>query len=187
MHCYTRPELQSKKYTSLWSKAKTILGSSSRKSSILLQRAMRSLIVGFSLGLLLLPLLGCATQARATERYPQEALKCHSSTSADGEIICPIDRNNYCIKEESTTSRGDCGTVYPYRFDVWDRRLGKCVYRKCAAACLTDAVTTFGDAQQYSRTTYCCTSNRCNGATDHAARSALAITLSVGVLAYLLR
>ena len=63
----------------------------------------------------------------------------------------------------------------------------RCVYRKCAASCLNDTLTTFGDAQQYSRTTYCCTSNRCNGAMETVSQSTLAITLSMGVLAYLMR
>ena len=148
------------------------------------------LIIGSSLGLLLLLQIATVSSARAASKnYPQEALKCYSSSAAHGDTICPVDRNNYCIKEESTTSRGECGTVDPYRLDVWDRRLGKCVYRKCAASCRNDTpVTTFGDAQQYSRTTYCCTSNRCNGAMDTVSQqSALAITLSMGVLAYLMR
>ena len=150
------------------------------------------LFIGPSLGLLLLLQLANVSPARAaaaaaTEKYPQEALKCYSSSAADGETLCPVDRNNYCIKEESTTSRGECGTVDPYRLDVWDRRLGKCLYRKCSAACRNDTVTTFGDADQYSRTTYCCTSNRCNGAMDTLSQSALTITLSMGVLAYLMR
>ena len=153
---------------------------------------MRCLVIGSSLGLLLLLQLATVSSARAAaatiEKYPQEALKCYSSSAADGEtIICPVGRNNYCIKEESTTSRGECGTVDPYQFDIWDRRLGRCVYRKCAASCLNDTLTTFGDAQQYSRTTYCCTSNRCNGAMETVSQSTLAITLSMGVLAYLMR
>ena len=149
---------------------------------------MRCPTIAAFLGLLLLLAATSLPGARATEQqYPQEALKCYSSSATDGETICPVDRNNFCIKEESTTSRGECGTVDPYRFDVWDRRLGKCVYRKCAAGCLNDTVITFGDAQQYSRETYCCTSDKCNGAMDPLSRSALAITFSVGVLAYLLR
>ena len=151
---------------------------------------MRCLIIGSSLGLLLLLQLATVSSARAAatkKKYPQEALKCYSSSAANGETICPVGRNSYCIKEESTTSRGECGTVDPYRFDIWDLRLGRCVYRKCAASCLNDTATTFGDAQQYSRTTYCCTSNRCNGAMETVSQSTLAITLSMGVLAYLMR
>ena len=153
-------------------------------------RTMRCFPIGSPFGLLLLLLMAAVSPARAaaaTEKYPQEALRCYSSSAANGETICPVDRNSYCIKEESTTSRGECGTVDPYRFDIWDRRLGRCIYRKCAASCLNDTVAMFGDAQQYSRTTYCCSSNRCNGAMDTVSQSTLAITLSMGVLAYLMR
>ena len=146
--------------------------------------APRSL-TAISLGLLLYLLVGSSLAASAN-RYPQEALKCFSTQAAKGETICPIDRSNYCVKEESTVSRSDCGSVDPHRFDVWDRRLGKCVYRKCAASCLNDTVATFGDAEQYERSIYCCAKNKCNGSVA-VTGSTLAITLSVGVLAYLLR
>ena len=144
----------------------------------------RSLTV-ISLGLLLFLIV--RSTAATANKYPQEALTCFSTEAAKGETICPIDRSNYCIKEESTVSRSECGSVDPHRFDVWDRRLGKCVYRKCAASCLNDTATTFGDAEQYSRSVYCCASNKCNGSVGHRAGSTLVITLSMGVLGYLLR
>mmetsp|Transcript_10050 Transcript_10050/g.28162 ORF Transcript_10050/g.28162 Transcript_10050/m.28162 type:complete len:151 (+) Transcript_10050:111-563(+) len=146
-----------------------------------------SLASVLSFGLLLCLLVG-SSKAAATNKYPRDALNCYFSQAANGETICPIDRNNYCIKEETTVSRGECGSVDPYQFDVWDRKLGKCVYRKCAASCLNDTVTTFGDAQQYGRSIYCCSSNRCNGAIGpNAGSSTLSVALSMGVLAYFLR
>jgi len=144
----------------------------------------RRTLTATSLGLLLCLLVGSSAAATANT-YPKEALKCYSTQAARGETICPVDRSSYCIKEESTVSRSECGSVDPHRFDVWDKRLGKCVYRKCAAACRNDTVTTFGD-QQYERSIYCCDSTKCNGAVGQA-ESTLGIALSMGVLAYLLR
>lgn len=142
-------------------------------------------LTAISLGLFLLCLTDGSSLAATDKKYPQEALKCFSTEAAKGETICPVDRSSYCIKEESTVSRADCGSVDPHRFDVWDKRLGRCVYRKCAASCLNDTVTTFGD-QQYERSVYCCASNKCNGAVG-LVESTLVISLSMGVLAYLLR
>ena len=139
----------------------------------------RRTLTAISLGLLLCLLVGSSAAATANT-YPKEALKCYSKQAARGETICPVDRSSYCIKEESTVSRSECGSV-----DVWDKRLGKCVYRKCAAACRNDTVTTFGD-QQYERSIYCCDSTKCNGAVGQA-ESTRVIALSMGVLAYLLR
>jgi len=120
-----------------------------------------------------------------------QALKCYSSSAASGEAICPADRSAFCIKEESTTSRGECGSVDPHRFDVWDKRLGKCAYRKCAGSCPGNGtVTTFGDARQYERSTYCCASDRCNGGSalgPGGGTTALVTALSTAVLAFLFR
>lgn len=70
------------------------------------------------------------TYVKANDSYPQTALQCYASSALqsqkDGIIICPADRQNYCIKEViNATSRGDCGTVEGiyYGRDVWDRKV----------------------------------------------------------------
>jgi len=117
-------------------------------------------------------------------QYPQTALTCHATAAARGETICPEDRNNYCIKAESTIPRGKCGTVGDYRFDEWDRKLGRCVYRTCAASCLNET-TKFGESEEteYERITYCCSSNKCNAATELG--SGIYALLSAAAGAYL--
>ena len=84
--------------------------------------------------LILSQLLISITYVTANDSYPQEALQCYASSALksqkDGVIICPADRQNYCIKEVvNATSRGDCGTVpgIYYGRDVWDRKVSKCL------------------------------------------------------------
>lgn len=140
-----------------------------------IMRSIRPLL--FLLSLLL-------TTVSHAKQYPQTALKCHATAAARGETICPEDRNNYCIKAESTIPRGKCGTVGDYRFDEWDRKLGRCVYRTCAASCL-NGTTKFGDSAEteYERMTYCCSSNKCNAAIKQG--SGIYALLSVAAVAYL--
>ena len=116
-----------------------------------------------SLQLLLLTILLILSGQVNGKRYPQDALKCHATAAATGETICPEHSNSFCIKEDSTTSRGECGTIQEHKFDKWDRRLGRCVYRKCSDTC-NNGTRSFGDANQYDRSTYCCSSNMCNAA-----------------------
>ena len=69
--------------------------------------------------------------AQQTNQYPQDALQCYTTSALnsqkDGVIICPADRQGYCIKEVvNATSRADCGTVKGsiyYGRDVWDRKV----------------------------------------------------------------
>ena len=102
-----------------------------------------------------------------TRRYPQDALQCYATLAAPPKhkIICPEDRNNYCIKEFTTSSsRRECGTSPEYPDDVWDRRSGECVYRKCAASCPNSTITFDGRDGIVERRSECCTSHFCNPA-----------------------
>ncbi|KAL9191396.1 hypothetical protein ACHAXT_001102 [Thalassiosira profunda] len=131
----------------------------------------------------------------------EEILQCYASSALesqpDGKIICPVG-TSFCIKEVvNATSRSDCGTVEGtyYGRDVWDRKLGQCVYRKCSSTCPTveqDRTRTFGGDEEdfllgklptpvFNRTSYCCDTNLCNGA-DGRGLSALVVVLTAGVL-----
>ena len=133
----------------------------------------------------LLAVLTTAVGANKTA-YPQEALQCYASSALksqkDGAIICPMDRNNFCIKEViNATNRADCGTVPGtyYGRDVWDVKLAQCVYRKCASTCPSreddearvfggpvDSISSAGTLSlpmpYFNRTSYCCEDNLCN-------------------------
>lgn len=125
------------------------------------------------LNLLLFALLECLCGGK----YPQDALQCYSSsalkTQTDGELICPLDAR-VCVKEEINATRKDCGNVEGslfYRRDIWDRKLAKCVYRKCSSRCPSQeeqekrvfirVEEKLGD-NFWNRTSYCCDSNLCN-------------------------
>ena len=112
-----------------------------------------------------------ATQPLLEEkkRYPQEALQCYATLAAPPKhkIICPEDRNNYCIKEvTSSTSRRECGSTSEYPDDVWDHRsgdYGECVYRKCASSCPNSTRFFEGrDGELVERRAECCKSQFCN-------------------------
>ena len=104
-------------------------------------------------------------------RYPQDALQCYATmaTPPKHKVICLEDpRNNYCIKEvTSTTSRRECGASSEYPDDVWDRQSGdsgECVYRKCAASCPNSTNIFEGRDGIVERRAECCTSHFCNSA-----------------------
>ena len=67
-------------------------------------------------------------------RYPQDALQCYTSSALssqkDGAIICPQDRQAFCIKEVINSSRRECGSVEGiyYGRDVWDRKVSAVRY-----------------------------------------------------------
>lgn len=140
--------------------------------------------------LLLAAVLILHADANSSERYPQEALQCYSTSALqsqkDGAIICPIG-TSVCIKEVvNATTRKDCGTVEGspyYKRDTWDRSLAQCVYRKCASRCPSieeDMARRFGGEENdgttslallglvstpiFNRTSYCCDTNLCNHA-----------------------
>lgn len=141
--------------------------------------------------------------------YPQEALQCFASSAIEsqknGKIICPRDRNRFCIKEViNATSRADCGTIPGTHFgrDVWDKRLAQCVYRKCANDCPTeeeDRARIFGGVNGesssfellgrmpppvYNRTSYCCDSNLCNSGNEAVTQVGFISVLSIVAVAY---
>ncbi len=150
-----------------------------------------------------------AYDSLSERRYPQEALQCFASSAIesqkDGKIICPRDRNRFCIKEViNASSRSDCGTVPGTHFgrDVWDKRLAQCVYRKCAYECPTeeeDRARMFGGEEGgssslkllgkippplYNRTTYCCDSNLCNSGNEAAKQVGFILVLSIVTVVY---
>ena len=111
-------------------------------------------------------------------RYPQDALQCFASSALqsqkDGQIICPLG-SQVCIKETINATRAQCGKTNGLHLgrDVWDVRLAKCVYRKCALTCPKITETTFHEEKQdgksnatqiFSRTSHCCDTDLCNRA-----------------------
>ena len=54
------------------------------------------------------------------EQYPQGALRCESTMTRPGyELICPEDRNEWCVKEVVTLEQENCGRS-AYFGDMWD-------------------------------------------------------------------
>ncbi len=98
-----------------------------------------------------------------------------TSAQANGKIICPLG-STYCIKEvTNATRRADCGLVGKHSTDVWDRKLGQCVYRKCSRFCpsleddkLRDFNVTEADIGSPIRTSFCCNTTLCNAARSNS-------------------
>lgn len=98
--------------------------------------------------------------------YPKDALECYATLSPKGQLICPRDRMNFCIKEQAMMGRGECGTSNIYPHDSWDKKLKQCVYRKCGHKCPGEQIRIFnstnGPQKEYSRNIYCCEGDLCN-------------------------
>ena len=120
--------------------------------------------------------------AGATEsdaRYPQDALQCYSSSSANKMIICPKDRNSFCVKEVIDSSRRECGESEDYPLDYWDIKDEGCVYKKCSNACHPNTTTVFDNkGEEHSRYSLCCTDDLCNSATRMAFASTIIISIA---------
>ena len=101
----------------------------------------------------------------STQSSTNHFLKCYSTLSPNEYIICPEDRNNFCVKEVVSSSRKECGMTNEYPNDIWDRKEpgGACVYRKCATSCSNSTTFFVGRREEkVSRTSYCCDKNLCN-------------------------
>lgn len=103
--------------------------------------------------------------------YPKNALECYASASPRGHIICPRDRNDFCVKEVVSSQRSLCGKSIDHPFDQWDIKEpgGLCVYKKCASAeyCSMSknrTLTFSNDGENHTRYTLCCSENLCNSA-----------------------
>ena len=116
------------------------------------------------------------------KQYPQHALRCYAQNDGNKMVICPMSRNNFCVKEVvMESSRSDCGKTKEYPLDKWDRATGQCVYRKCAATCIEKNTKTFGGGQgtngqktnRMERTSFCCTTALCNMGTRPRAFSSI--------------
>ena len=101
----------------------------------------------------------------STYRYPQDAIKCHSTQSPNKQIICPMG-SMYCVKEITDDSRRDCGQGTEYPFDKWDIKEpgGKCVYKKCGSTCNNGTFVVDNGSESVVRSTFCCEGNLCNSA-----------------------
>ena len=121
--------------------------------------------------------LSAVTSSATNESGRGIFLQCYANTALEsnqGKTICHLDAN-FCIQEvTNATRRADCG-LGKHSTDVWDRKLGKCIYRKCSNKCpsieddrLRDFNVTddaFGlSVRAFSRKTYCCNTNLCNAA-----------------------
>ena len=131
-------------------------------------------------------------------RYPQDALQCFASSALqsqkDGQIICPLG-SNVCIKEIINATRAQCGKTNGLRLgrDVWDVRLAKCVYRKCALTCPKITETTFQEEEQdgesnatqiFSRTSHCCDTDLCNRADRRVSGFLCGLLLVLSILCF---
>mmetsp|Transcript_28663 Transcript_28663/g.42197 ORF Transcript_28663/g.42197 Transcript_28663/m.42197 type:complete len:162 (-) Transcript_28663:1191-1676(-) len=129
---------------------------------------------------------GMETKENSNRRYPHDALRCFATLAEPNhKILCPESRNNYCIKEVANTTRRYCGSTIAYPNDVWDIKLGQCIYRKCAASC-PNRTKLFGSGEKtYGRRSYCCNTDLCNEA-GQKGRHFLVYVLSLVVMTILL-
>jgi hypothetical protein len=95
--------------------------------------------------------------------YPQTTLQCMASlTKPDKKLICPEQRNNYCLKEVTDLKSDLCGKTQ-YFGDYWDEKLGLCYFKKCSESCNEGDSTFLFGGKSYTRTQYCCNDkNYCN-------------------------
>ncbi len=116
-------------------------------------------------------------------RYPQDALQCYSTSSVNKKIICPEDRNHFCLKEVISSSRRECGESQEYPLDYWDIREpgGLCVYKKCSNTCPNTTATFNNNEIENSRYSLCCTDSLCNSAAKIAIGGWIFISL-VGMI-----
>lgn len=146
--------------------------------------------------LLVLVLALCAVKTSASDPDTGTFLQCYANSaleSNDGTIICHAG-SQYCVKEvTNATRRSDCG-LGKHSADVWDRKLGKCVYRKCSHECpsfdedrvrdfnVTDDA--FGSVRAFNRTSFCCNTNLCNAGRSNRHIIVLVITAVISLFAF---
>ena len=141
--------------------------------------------------------LSTATGATDGGSSGDEFLQCYANSALEsknnGKIICHAG-SNFCIKEVvNATRRSDCG-LGKHSNDVWDRKLGQCVYRKCSQACpsfeqdrLRDFNVTddaFGSVRTFNRTSFCCDTNLCNAAMSKSCNFLITVTIVIVSIAF---
>lgn len=88
------------------------------------------------------------------KQYPSSSLQCFSTlTVPDMKLICPMDRNMYCVKETSDLRQNLCGFT-KYFGDIFVDSI--CQYKKCAAECTEGPVPFEYEGAVYTRNIYCC-------------------------------
>jgi len=112
-----------------------------------------------------------------TEATNVNNLTCFATLAPESKIICPQDRNQFCMKEFVNSTRRECGSTSEYPNDAWDVKEpggGLCVYRKCASSCTNETVSFEGrDGSLNSRKSVCCSTNLCNIASSHRIHAAI--------------
>ena len=146
------------------------------------------------LNAILLALVLSAVTSATNESGRGNFLQCYANSALEankGKTICHPDAK-FCIQEiTNATRRSDCG-LGKHSTDVWDRKLGKCLYRKCSNKCpsyeddrLRDFNVTddaFGlSVRTFSRKTYCCNTNLCNTAGSNRPIIVFAITTMISL------
>eukprot|EP00986_Skeletonema_menzelii_P001594 scaffold419_cov147-Skeletonema_menzelii.AAC.8 len=125
----------------------------------------------------------------------KDFLQCYANSalqSNGGKVICHAG-SHFCVKEvTNATRRSDCG-IGKHSTDVWDRKLGQCVYRKCSSTCpslaedrLRDFNVTddaFGSVRSFNRTSSCCDTNLCNAARSNRHIIVFAVTAVISLIA----
>ena len=106
-------------------------------------------------------------------------LTCFATLAPQNKIICPQDRNNFCMKEFVNSTRRECGSTSEYPNDFWDIKEpgGLCVYRKCSSSCPNETVHFAGrDGSLNSRKSVCCRTNLCNSGSSHRIHIVVGLT-----------
>ncbi len=127
-------------------------------------------------------LLSKSTKGEESETlYPQDALQCYSTSSANKIILCPEDRNNFCIKEVVDSKRRQCGESDDYPMDTWDIKEpgGLCVYKKCSSFCPNTTIIFDNNGEENSRYSLCCDDDLCNSANKLNMQSFLILSVLV--------
>lgn len=110
--------------------------------------------------------------------YPQSSLQCMSSlTKPDMRLICPLNRNTWCVKETSTLRQDLCGYTQ-YFGDMFV--VSQCEYKKCAAECTPGTYSFFYKGVRNTRTVYCCNDqNYCNSGLRTYSKSIILIIICI--------
>mmetsp|Transcript_36877 Transcript_36877/g.115448 ORF Transcript_36877/g.115448 Transcript_36877/m.115448 type:complete len:237 (-) Transcript_36877:137-847(-) len=106
--------------------------------------------------------------------YPANAMWCYSTmtkpygideenSNSERGLLCPEARNQFCVKEVSSTPRELCGKTL-YFGDEWDELRGQCIYKKCADVCEETRIYYEHAEVEYFRDIYCCKTGRQDGA-----------------------
>ena len=114
------------------------------------------------------------------ELYPSTSLKCYSSkTKPDKSLICPLNRNSYCVKEVADLKQDLCGKTQYFDDEFID---SLCLNYKCADICTPGIKAFYYNGIEQTRTTYCCTTDYCNSSSRQFITSTLLTLASTCIL-----